>query len=164
MIYLPWRCLVTNRIGWDHHRKWQVPPPHPSYLAPWWPLREMPAAAFPCSGPTDVPQVWSLTQFYSVDFSKSRIDVKKCVFNKRTIKVCVSCCWRCPGTSAPSAPHLTVSLYLCSSGSNAQGESRAREGRHVSSKSPSNLIFLHIWQIVQALLFPLFKVNLKKPL
>ena len=37
-------------------------------------------------------QVWSLTQFYSVDFSKSRIDVKKCVFNKRTIKVCVSCC------------------------------------------------------------------------
>ena len=29
-------------------------------------------------------QVWSLTQFYSVDYSKSRIDVKKCVFNKRT--------------------------------------------------------------------------------
>ena len=37
-------------------------------------------------------QVWSLTQFYSVDFSKSRINVKKCIFNKRTIKVCVSCC------------------------------------------------------------------------
>ena len=37
-------------------------------------------------------QVWSLTQFYSVDFSQSRISVKKCVFNKRTIKVCVSCC------------------------------------------------------------------------
>ena len=36
-------------------------------------------------------QVWSLTQFYSADFSKSRIGVKKCVFNKRTIKVCVSC-------------------------------------------------------------------------
>ena len=36
-------------------------------------------------------QVWSLTQFYSVDFSKSRIGVKKCVFNKRTIKVSVSC-------------------------------------------------------------------------
>ena len=36
--------------------------------------------------------VWSLTQFYSVDFSKSRIAVKKCVFNKRTLKVCVSCC------------------------------------------------------------------------
>ena len=34
-------------------------------------------------------QVWSLTQFYSVDFSKSRIDVNKCVFNKRTIKVLV---------------------------------------------------------------------------
>ena len=32
-------------------------------------------------------QVWSLTQFYSVDFSKSRIGVKKCVFNKGKIKV-----------------------------------------------------------------------------
>ena len=40
----------------------------------------------------DDQQVWSLTQFYSVDFSKSRMDVKKCVFNKLTIKVCVSCC------------------------------------------------------------------------
>ena len=38
------------------------------------------------------PQVWSLTQFYSVDISKSMIDVKKCVFNKHTIKVCVICC------------------------------------------------------------------------
>ena len=37
-------------------------------------------------------QVWSLTQFYSVDFSQSKISVKTCVFNKRTIKVCVSCC------------------------------------------------------------------------
>ena len=37
-------------------------------------------------------QVWSLTQFYSVSFSQSRIGVKKCVFNKRTLKVCVSCC------------------------------------------------------------------------
>ena len=37
-------------------------------------------------------QVWSITQFYSVDFSQSRIGVKKCVFIKRTIKVCVSCC------------------------------------------------------------------------
>ena len=33
----------------------------------------------------------SLTQLYSVDFSKSRIVGKKCVFNKRTIKACVSC-------------------------------------------------------------------------
>ena len=39
-----------------------------------------------------ITQVWSLTQFYSLDFSQSRIDVKKCVFNKRTFKVCVSCC------------------------------------------------------------------------
>ena len=34
-------------------------------------------------------QVWSLTQFYSVDFSKSRMGEKMCVFNKRTIKVFV---------------------------------------------------------------------------
>ena len=60
-------------------------------------------------------QVWSLTQFYSVDFSQSRIGVNKCIFYKRTIKICVSCCCWCPGTSAPSAAHLTVSLYLCSS-------------------------------------------------
>ena len=37
-------------------------------------------------------QVWSLTQFYSVDFSQSRIGVNKCVFYKRTVKVSVSCC------------------------------------------------------------------------
>ena len=37
-------------------------------------------------------QVCSLTQFYSVGFSKSRINVKKCVFSKHTTKVCVSCC------------------------------------------------------------------------
>ena len=40
----------------------------------------------------EVDQVRSLTQFYSVDFSQSRIGVKKCVSYKRTIKVCVSCC------------------------------------------------------------------------
>ena len=44
------------------------------------------------SGALDRLQVWSLTQFYSVDFSQSGIGVNKCVFNKRTIKVCVSCC------------------------------------------------------------------------
>ena len=33
-----------------------------------------------------VHQVWSLTQFYAVDSSKSRIGGKKCVFSKRTIK------------------------------------------------------------------------------
>ena len=68
-------------------------------------------------------QVWSLTQFYSVDFSKSMISVKKCVFYQRTIKVRISFCWRCPGTSVASAAHLTVSLYICSSGSIAQCES-----------------------------------------
>ena len=41
--------------------------------------------------PTELLQVWSLTQSYSVDFSQSRIGVNKCVFYKRTIKVCISC-------------------------------------------------------------------------
>ena len=36
-------------------------------------------------------QVWFLTQFYSVDFSRSKISVEKGVFNKRTIKVCTGC-------------------------------------------------------------------------
>ena len=64
--------------------------------------------------------------------------LEKCVFNKRTIKVCVSCF---DGGLGPPrlAAHLTVSLYLCSSGSNEQGESRAREWRRVSSKSPSRV-------------------------
>ena len=33
-------------------------------------------------------EVWSLTQFHSIDYSQSRIGVKKC---KHKIKVCVSC-------------------------------------------------------------------------
>ena len=39
----------------------------------------------------------------------------------------------------PRAVHLTVSLYLCSSSSNAQGQSRALEGHLVSSKSLSRV-------------------------
>ena len=50
------------------------------------------------------------------------------VFYTHKIKASFSYSWRCPGTSAPSAAHLTVSLYLCSSGSNARGESRVRDG------------------------------------
>ena len=38
------------------------------------------------------PQVRPPTQLYYVDFSQSKIGVKKCVFKKRTIKVCVSYC------------------------------------------------------------------------
>ena len=54
-------------------------------------------------------------------FCKNQIQF---LFNNSTVKVCISCSWwRCPGTSAPSAPHLTVSLILCSFKSNAQGES-----------------------------------------
>ena len=53
--------------------------------------REWLPAGPPPPPPAGALQVWSLTQFYSVDFSQTRIGVKKCVFNKRTIKVCVSC-------------------------------------------------------------------------
>ena len=34
-------------------------------------------------------------------------------FNNRTIEVCVRCSWR--GPKVPSTPHLTVSLFFCSS-------------------------------------------------
>ena len=33
------------------------------------------------------PKVWSLTQFYSLGFSQSRISVKKCVFDRQGAKV-----------------------------------------------------------------------------
>ena len=51
----------------------------------------------------------------------------KWVFCKRAFRACVNCSWRFPGTSAPSAANLMVSTYLCSSGSNAQGESRVQD-------------------------------------
>ena len=56
-------------------------------------------------------------------------------------KCMVSWFWRRPGTSAPCAAHLTVSLFLCSSESNARGDSRALEWRSVSWKS------LHLYQM-----------------
>ena len=48
----------------------------------------------------------------------------KRVFNKCTIKVCISCCWRCPCISVSSEATYESRL-------------RAREGRRVRSKSPS---------------------------
>ena len=61
----------------------------------------------------------------------------KCVFSKRTVKVCVSCSWQSPGTFVPSAAHLMVSLFLCRSGRNAQVELRGFEGCRVISKCHS---------------------------
>ena len=43
--------------------------------------------------------------------------------------------WPCPGTYAPSVPHLIVSLYLCTSVINERDEVE----RRVSSKSPSRV-------------------------
>ena len=64
-------------------------------------------------------------------------------------KQIVRCSWQCPGTSVPSAAHLTVTLYLCSSRSDARGESRALEGRRVSSKSPSRVLDGDKWVAVR---------------
>ena len=55
----------------------------------------------------------------------------RCI-NKCSIKVCVSCSWQYPGTSAPSAKQLTVPLYLCSS----KATNASLKGRHSSSKNP----------------------------
>ena len=56
------------------------------------PDRPVPLTAGQKRKAEDTDQVWSLTQFYSVDISRSRIGVKECVFNKRIYKACVSCC------------------------------------------------------------------------
>ena len=40
----------------------------------------------------------------------------KCIYNVRTIKVCINCSWRCPGTSAPTMAHFLSFPFLCSSG------------------------------------------------
>ena len=79
-------------------------------------------------------QVWVFCWLFKI---KDRWN--KCVLNKRTIKVCISCIWQFDGTSAPSASHLMVSLYLSSSGSYALVKLSALEGRRVSSKSPSRV-------------------------
>ena len=48
---------------------------------------------------------------------------KKSGYSDRcTIKVCVRSFQPCPGPSAPSSTHLTVSLFLCSPGSSVWGE------------------------------------------
>ena len=62
---------------------------HDDVLYPVWLSKE---AVSVLKGVRTKTQVRSLAQFYSVDFSQSRIGVNKCVFYKCTIKVCVSCC------------------------------------------------------------------------
>ena len=89
----------------------------------------------PVKGQSCSKQVWSLPQFYSVDFSQSRIArCKKVRFqqthNQGLRQLLLTVSW----DLCAYAPHLTVSLYLCSSASNARGVSRALEGRCVSLK------------------------------
>ena len=57
---------------------------------------------------------------------------KELFFDKRTIKVCVSCSWRCPETCEPSTAHnVTVSVIPKAT---YEVRWRAYDGRRVSSK------------------------------
>ena len=78
-------------------------------------------------------QVWALTQFYSVDYSQSRIRVKKmCNPGPRQPFLTVSWDIR----SQRGTPDSKVSLCLCSSGSITQGKSMViLEGCIVAQKA-----------------------------
>ena len=84
-------------------------------------------------------QVWSLTQFYSVDFSQSGTGVKSAFPANAQSRFASAVLDGVLGPPRLETAHLMVPIYLCSSGSNAQGELRAIEGRCVSSKSPSRV-------------------------
>ena len=59
---------------------------------------------------------------------------------KNTIKACFSCTSCCPGTFAPSQPHLMVSLlFLSSSGSNTCGEDECTWRAPCQLKNPCRL-------------------------
>ena len=80
--------------------------------------------------------VWSLTQLPFCWLFTIKDWCRNYFFKKRTNKVCASffTLFFWPGNT-----NLTVSLFLCSSGSNTQGDERALEGHRVSSKSPSRV-------------------------
>ena len=72
-------------------------------------------------------------------------NVNKCAFNKHTIKVCVSYSLRCPGTSTPSVPHLTVSLYFVSSASNVRVEVEGPSRALCQLKKPFKALRPRLW-------------------
>ena len=79
----------------------------------------------PLGDPTGWPiccQVWSITKFNSVDFSQSRIILKSASASAKVQGLPLSCFWWCPGTTTPRTTHLTVSLLVWSSRSNARGK------------------------------------------
>ena len=49
--------------------------------------------------------------------------------------MCSSPCRRFPGTSAPSAAHLTVSLFLCSSEASHKAKLKTLKGCYVTQKN-----------------------------
>ena len=57
-----------------------------------------------------------LDLIYPLSYIYLKIKIKTGVFSQNTIEVCISCSRGCSGTSRLILPHLTVSLYLCSSG------------------------------------------------
>ena len=82
-------------------------------------------------------QVWSLTKFYSIDLHNHVSEVKSAFSTNAQRRIALVAVHFVLGQT--SAAHLTVFLYLCSSGSNAWSKLRAFEGRRVSSKSPSRV-------------------------
>ena len=67
---------------------------------------------------------------------------KKCVFHKRTIKVCATYSWQCLGLGPlrwPWAAYLTMSLFLYGFGVKGRGKLQAFEGLCVGTKSLSRI-------------------------
>ena len=71
------------------------------------------------SSPAHSFQVWSLNQFYSVEFSQSRISVKKVRFQQAHNQGLRQLSARCPGTCVLKRDNLKVSLFPYTSKSNA---------------------------------------------
>ena len=84
-------------------------------------------------------------QFSQVGSLAQIINVKSGFFYNHTIKVCDSYSWPCPGTSAPSALRLIVSLYLCSSGSTQQVEGHWWAPCHIPSQTHNMTVSLYLW-------------------
>ena len=111
------KLYCTCSWGW-HVWKWGAACclTHTCLARTWW-CRE--SCRWACSG-----QVWSISQFYSVDKVKDQ---------------CAKVHFQQTHNQGFRQPILMVSLFLCSSDSNAWGELIALEGPHVSLKSPSRV-------------------------
>ena len=75
-------------------------------------------------------------------------------FNKCPIHVCASCSWRCPGTFAPSVPHLKLSLFLCRSRSKIWVEVKGPRRDLCQLKKPFEGSWLGSYCTVGRVFFP----------